>query len=125
MTRIMREGQGVYVIGVDGCPGGWLAVRYEVHQPSLDYRVHPSFPELLHAYPDAEAIGVDIPIGLVENEARRCDKSARKLLGPKKGPAVFPAPDPRLMPSDPTYDAAKARAELFTGKKISRQTYAI
>ena len=39
------------VVGVDGCPEGWLAVAYDADAGGLDYRVHPSFPELLAAYP--------------------------------------------------------------------------
>ncbi len=48
-------------VGVDGCPGGWVAIAYDTAAGTLVPRVHPYFAELLAAYPDAACIGVDIP----------------------------------------------------------------
>ena len=111
------------VIGVDGCPGGWLAVAYDVEARTLTPAVHRSFVELLAAYPDAERIGVDIPIGLVEGGPRRADLEARKVLGPRRN-SVFPAPDPRIVTA-PTYEEANSRARSITGRGVSRQAFAI
>lgn len=113
----------MYVVGVDGCPGGWVAVGYDCDTPTLSYAVHASFPELLATYPDAAAIGVDIPIGLAEAEPRRCDLEARRVLR-SKASSVFPAPDPRLITA-PTFEQALARARTLTGKGISVQVFGI
>lgn len=113
----------MYVVGVDGCPGGWVAVRYDLDAPDLSYAVHPSFPELLAAHQDAVAIGVDIPIGLAEGEPRRCDMEARKALGPR-GSSVFPAPDPRVITAT-SFEQALQRARTLTGKGISIQVFGI
>jgi len=66
---------------------------------------------------------VDIPIGLVEGEPRRCDMEARKIIG-AKGSSVFPAPDPRLITAT-SYEQASTRARTLTGKGISVQVFGI
>ncbi len=111
------------VVGVDGCPGGWVAVSWDVEARTLTLAVHGSFPALLVAYPDAAAIGVDIPIGLAADGPRRCDVEARKVLGPRRS-SVFPAPHPGVLDA-PTYPAALALARSLTAKGISKQVFAI
>jgi predicted RNase H-like nuclease len=111
------------VVGVDGCPGGWLAVAYDDAQPALVPWVHATFPELLAAYPDAACIGIDIPIGLSSNGPRPCDVEARRVLGPRKS-SVFPAPDARLL-GVASYAEANALSRALTGQGHSRQAFAI
>ncbi|HVX30789.1 MAG TPA: DUF429 domain-containing protein [Nitrolancea sp.] len=111
------------VVGVDGCPGGWIAIAYDSEGSSITARVHPTFRDLLAAYPEAVSIGIDIPIGLVEGEPRRCDIEARQVLGPRRS-SVFPAPDRRVLHSS-TYRDALERSRALTGKGISRQAFGI
>lgn len=111
------------VVGVDGCPGGWVAVVYDAEGGALTPQVHLSFQQLLDAYPEVAAIGVDIPIGLSEGAPRDCDIEARKVLLHRRS-SVFPAPDPRVL-LEPTYDAASALSRLLTEKGISRQAFGI
>jgi predicted RNase H-like nuclease len=111
------------VVGVDGCPGGWIAMVYDIGGNTLKARVHPTFAGLVEAYPDAAAIGVDIPIGLAEGVPRTCDVEARKVLGPRRS-SVFPAPDPRIL-TIPVYADALNRSRAIAGKGISRQAFAI
>ncbi len=111
------------VVGVDGCPGGWVAVAYDDEARTLTPAIHRSFSALLAAYPDAARIGVDIPIGLAEGKPRRCDVEARRVLGPRWS-SVFPAPDRRVV-AVPAYEAASALARCLTGKGISKQAHAI
>ncbi|MDP9367969.1 MAG: DUF429 domain-containing protein [Chloroflexota bacterium] len=111
------------VVGVDGCPGGWVAISYDTDRRALTPRVHHSFAELLAAYPDAAAIGVDIPIGLAQGTPRDCDVEARRVLGPRRS-SVFPAPDPRVIDA-PTYEEASELSRSLTDKGISRQGFAI
>ena len=111
------------VVGVDGCPGGWLAVAYDGDAGTIAPAVHRSFVEVLAAYPDAERIGIDIPIGLIEVGRRRADLEARKVLGPRRN-SVFPAPDPRVVAA-PTYAEANRRFRSMTGRGVSRQAFAI
>ncbi|MCA9211405.1 MAG: DUF429 domain-containing protein, partial [Planctomycetales bacterium] len=59
----VKGGPSVRVVGVDGCPGGWLAVAYDGR--TFEPRFHPSFTDMLTAYPNVSCIAVDVPIGLV------------------------------------------------------------
>ena len=110
------------VVGVDGCPGAGSRSTTTPGR-ALAPQVHPSFPELLAAYPDAACVGVDTPIGLAEGEPRRCDVESRRVLGPRRS-SVFPAPDPRVVTA-PTYERALERARSLTGAGISKQAQAI
>jgi predicted RNase H-like nuclease len=98
-------------------------VTWDAAAGTLTTAVYRSFAELLAATEDAIAIGVDIPIGLVEGAPRRADAAARRLLGPRRN-SVFPAPDPRLLDTG-TYAETLALARTLTGRGISRQAHAI
>ncbi|MFN4032911.1 MAG: DUF429 domain-containing protein [Fimbriimonadales bacterium] len=90
------------VIGVDGCRGGWLAVVLEVGTPALQVQVHMRFAEVLDAYPDAQAVAVDMPIGLWESARARmrpCDAQARQRLG-KRASSVFIPPTRAMLNAD-------------------------
>ena len=78
-------------IGVDGCKAGWIAVTKDCGE--LIYRIYPSAQNLVAAFPNAERILIDIPIGLPWREApiRPCDRLAREVLGPRRS-SVFPVP---------------------------------
>ena len=71
------------VVGVDGAPGGWVAVALE------DGRVvgaayHASFASLLEAEASAQVVAVDMPIGLPESAPwrRLADGAAKEFIGP-------------------------------------------
>jgi predicted RNase H-like nuclease len=85
--------------------------------------VFTAFRDLVAAHADAACIAIDIPIGLATGGPRSCDLEARRALG-RRGPGVFPAPDPRLLGAA-TYAAALALARALTGTGVSKQAYAI
>lgn len=111
------------VVGVDGCPGGWVATEYDTDAPALSARFHPTFVDAVLSYPHVACIGVDMPIGLTEGGARQCDTEARKRLGTRHV-SVFSAPDPRLF-DVPAFAEATARSVALTGKGISQQAFGI
>ena len=111
------------VVGIDGCPGGWIAVALDLESRTFAPRVHPSFSDAIACYPNVSCIAVDIPIGLTADGPRPCDLEARRVLGPRSS-SVFPAPDPRLLDA-PTFGQALALARSLTGKGISKQGFAI
>jgi predicted RNase H-like nuclease len=121
--KLSARVRAVRVVGVDGCPGGWVAVAYDLETSALTPRFHGSFQQLLNAYQDAAAIGVDIPIGLSEGVPRACDIAARKVLAHRQS-AVFPAPDPRVL-FELTHEAATAQSVVLTGKGMSQQAFNI
>ena len=109
------------VVGVDGCPGGWLAVAFG--GTSLEPRFHANFADLVLSYPAVGCIAVDVPIGLSAEAPRSCDLAARRILG-KRGSSVFPAPDPRLL-NYVTHAEASEQSRALIGKGLSVQSFGI
>jgi predicted RNase H-like nuclease len=76
------------VAGVDGCRGGWVVVT------GAEAFVCPDFAAVLAKLDGDTVIGIDLPIGLLDDHApggRIADQAARGLL-PGKRSSVFPAP---------------------------------
>jgi predicted RNase H-like nuclease len=70
------------VAGVDGTPGGWAVVL--MAQNRLTVQKVATLSDLVDIRSDLKVVGVDVPIGLLENYekgGRACDRAARKLLG--------------------------------------------
>jgi predicted RNase H-like nuclease len=109
--------------GVDGCPGGWIAV---IAEGRLKVRgaLFRTFGELLEALPSSALVAVDIPIGLSETGPRACDMEARRLLGRPRGSSVFPAPSRAWLNARSYEDACRLRT-ISEGKKVSRQAFGI
>ena len=92
----------VVAIGADGCRGGWVAAA--CHQgPGVRWtslRVAAGVEELAFLQEQSGAsppVAIDVPIGLPESvELRRCDREARRLLGPR-WPSVFVPPGRDLL----------------------------
>lgn len=89
--------RSVAVLGVDGCPGGWVGA--EVAAPGttgrpVRWHLSPYAADLLDL--DVDAIGIDIPIGLPETGTRPCDRLARDRLGPSRASVFFAPPRPAL-----------------------------
>ena len=80
-------------VGVDGCPGGWIAVwRQDGGEPAC--RVFSAFAELIVAFPGDATIAVDMPIGLPEfsrRGGRGPEALVRPLLGQRQS-SVFSIP---------------------------------
>ncbi|MEW9838458.1 DUF429 domain-containing protein, partial [Mesorhizobium marinum] len=82
------------VVGVDGCPGGWIAVGRRRIDDFPSARVFATFAELLKAYPDDATIAVDMPIGLPDftrQGGRGPEALVRPLIGQRQS-SVFSIP---------------------------------
>ena len=121
----------MYFLGVDGCKGGWLAVKLSLFG-DWEVNLYSSFAELWEKHAAAALILVDIPIGLRqgsrntgsrERQERRCDKEARKLLGPRRS-CVFRVPCRPAVYAG-SYDRALAKNEKLTGTRIFKATWNI
>jgi predicted RNase H-like nuclease len=110
----------VRVAGVDGCRGGWLSAVVEDGGVPR-FVLHSTFAEVLTL--DAEVIGVDMPIGLLDRGWRPCDLAARDFVGPRRA-SVFPTP-PRAVLEAPDYEAAVRESRRLTGMGVSRQSYGL
>ena len=103
-------------VGIDGCKAGWMAVAIGP-DGVVGARVFTDFTGVLAAWPDADAYGVDMPIGLPERGRRRADEAAQSFVGPRRS-SVFFAP-PRAALLVPYADALR----LAPG--LSRQAYGL
>jgi predicted RNase H-like nuclease len=112
-------------VGVDGAPGGWLAVRYD-DRAFHDVQAYTDVEALWAANEVAETILVDVPIGLREESAakRDCDDEARSVLGHPRSSSVFPPPV-RPAVHARSYAGAKSRQEYLTDGSLGTQSWAI
>lgn len=87
------------VIGVDGCPGGWIAV---IWGDVLEHRLCRTFAEVLEL--NGRIIAVDMPIGFQKLDCpggRLAERELRSFLK-KKSSSVFPSPARATVESWPT-----------------------
>ena len=109
------------VLGVDGCPGGWLGALVTTGRaPSVEWLLLPDATALLAAAATCSATGVDMPIGLSDGP-RRCDVEARARLGQRRA-SVFPAPV-RAVLGAASYADACAVSLRVSGRALSLQTW--
>ncbi len=110
-------------IGVDGCKAGWIAVSKQ--DGELTYRIVATVRELLSAFPNAERVLIDVPIGLPwrDEPVRPCDHRARRLLGDRRS-SVFPAPCRAAVRAEAIAAARELnRGEL--GRSLPEQSWGI
>jgi len=112
------------VVGVDGCPAGWVCFRVDLQSRRTYVRVLPKLHELVATTPHPRLVAVDIPIGIPTVGARACDIAARRLLGKPRSNSVFPAPI-RATFDARTYQEACALSLQVQGKSLSRQAFEI
>jgi predicted RNase H-like nuclease len=110
------------VVGVDGTVRGWVFVllgdgRFERAE------LYSTFALGMSAHPDAEALGVDIPIGLPERGKRPADVQARTLLR-SRASTIFITP-PRAVLDAPTYAEANHLCRELSGQGLTRQAFAL
>lgn len=111
-------------VGVDGCPGGWLAVALDEHEGG-EALVFGSLEELWRRHRGATALLIDIPLGLHSGASPRdCDVLARQYLGAGRASSIFPPPCRPALAAR-SYDEASAVNARVTGKKLSKQSWNI
>ncbi|AKB84510.1 DUF429 domain-containing protein [Methanococcoides methylutens] len=105
-------------IGVDGCKGGWFAIRFS-ETNDIDVEVFSNISNLWEKYNENSLILIDIPIGLREKHpnGRSCDVEARKILGAPRQNSVFPVPGRQAIHEN-DYESACSVNEKHLGKRI-------
>lgn len=109
-------------IGVDGCPGGWIAAVKIVGQP-IAWHFAPAMAHILQAAPPKARILVDMILGLphAAQPKRLCDSLARLQIAPHTA-RVFSAPlRETLLARD--YAEACALSRQASGKALSKQAF--
>lgn len=112
------------VVGVDGCPAGWVSFHVDLRSRRTSVRVFATFSELISITPQPRLIAIDVPIGIPTRGSRDCDIAARRLLGKPRSSSVFPAPV-RATFAAKTYQEACALSLQAHGKSLSRQAFEI
>lgn len=91
------------LVGVDGCPAGWVAVFSQGDAVEAQVSVFPTFAELIAAMPDDAIIVVDMPIGLPErvgHGGRGPESLIRPHLGQRQS-SVFSIPSRAAVYAEP------------------------
>jgi predicted RNase H-like nuclease len=109
---------GMHVIGVDASKGGWVAVSLTDGTVS-GARTGALLGEVITG--DPVAVGIDMPLGLLESGWREADRLAHRLLGPRRS-SVFAIP-PRAVWAQRDYAAANLLCRELTGKGLSVQAW--
>jgi len=104
--------------GVDGCKFGWLCITKDLNSGIIKSQIFSSATELFDQNPQPQIFAIDIPIGIPDEGSRQCDVLARKMLGPKRGTSVFPAPIRSALKSN-TRDEADAVTRSVDGRGVS------
>lgn len=110
----------VFVVGVDGCKNGWIAVALN-NGRFAGAAMYESFAALVHEADDAFSIGVDIPIGLLAQGKRYCDGMVKELLGPRRDSIILAPPRPAVEAA--TYEVANALTRNLMGMGLPKPTY--
>jgi threonine dehydratase len=118
-----------WIVGVDGCPSGWIATFApldDLSNPRIRVVVH--FSEIIDA-PEAPAIiVVDMPIGLperIDGPGRAPERLVRPLLGQRQS-SVFSIPARAAVFAAGYAEAcAEAAARSEPSRKISKQGFMI
>jgi predicted RNase H-like nuclease len=110
----------VTVVGIDACRGKWLAVALEDGR-FAGARLAREIAGLAVAWPEATAIGIDIPIGLPVEPWRVADREARVFVAERRS-SVF-ATFPRLVLEAPSYEDAKSICAARGWPRPSIQSY--
>lgn len=105
-------------IGIDGCPAGWVAARFD---GAFSFRTSARLADLI----EPGTVVVDIPFGLIDTHPRSADVMARSHLKQfRKSSSVFPSPL-RLSLAHADYFEANHANRSVCGKGIPRQAFAL
>jgi predicted RNase H-like nuclease len=113
------------VVGMDACKSGWVAVAL-ARATFVHAREFTRADEALAAWPELEALGIDIPIGLPDRAVpypRQADVLAASFLGRRRS-SVFRTPPLDVLEA-PTYLEAVTRMRRQFPVGLSRQSYAL
>ena len=116
----------VPVLGVDGCPGGWVGAAAGARRAPAPGGGRPdrrALVETVRADLDVQVVGIDIPIGLPDSSIRQADVLARRAL-PGRASSVFTTlTRPAYLAADRA--AADAVNRGLSGQGVGAQAFAL
>ena len=109
-------------MGVDGCKTGWIAISLgDRKDPEAHYLLAIDALESLAS--EADAVAIDMPIGLPTEGVREADRLVRDFLGARRN-SVFLTPVRDAIEAQ-THALATQAAVVRTGSGVSQQAYAL
>jgi predicted RNase H-like nuclease len=109
----------VAVLGVDGWRGRWVGALLDGRSVRV---LDLADVAAVLAVPDAEVVGIDMPIGLSDDGVRACDVAARRRLG-RAGSSVFPAPVRAVLGARDYAEARQLSVRATGGRSLSAQSF--
>src|SRR4051812_30730638 len=100
-------------VGLDGYPGGWVAVWLCGHHQKIEYLENVG--RLIGR--DFKTAMIDMPIGLPDQGYRECDQLARRMLEKDRSRVFLGARRPLL--KFQRHFEANAKAKTLDGKGVS------
>jgi predicted RNase H-like nuclease len=120
---------GMRVLGVDAYTKGWIGVELD-HGTFVTAHIAGCLTTLLSAINNIHAVGIDMPLGLVETGRRQADLDARDFVGERRN-SVFLMP-PRAVWKhedntwfDDSWEQANQRCRQLAGYGLSRQAWGL
>jgi predicted RNase H-like nuclease len=119
------------VLGVDACTTGWISI--ELHRGAfVAASIADRLTTLLSKVNDIQgihAVGIDMPLGLVETGWRQADLAARAFVGARRN-SVFLVPPRAVWKQEGTWhedswEQANQRCRQLTGHGLARQTWGL
>jgi predicted RNase H-like nuclease len=118
----------IWLAGVDGCAGGWIAAFLRPTGAELRLRIMPHFADVLAAPEAPTVVAVDMPIGLPERAGpggRAAETAVRPLLGARQS-SVFSVPSRAAINAGDYRDACRIALETSEPpRKVSKQLFNI
>ena len=112
--------EALLVAGVDGCPGGWIAVTWD-GGAAIASQLCRSFAEVMAL--TATVIAVDMPVGLPERSGRPPERSVRRRLGERQS-SVFAVPSTKAIYCDDYAEACRVNLlHSDPPRKVSKQCF--
>ena len=122
--RLTTGEKACFAVGIDWMNPYWLAA--EIRGDEILVRKLGGIADINNYYLNADAVLIDIPVGLPENAAEneaRPDCEARNYLPVARKPSIFPVPCRQAITME-NYAEASAENERVLGKKLTSQSYA-
>ena len=122
------DANDIWLAGVDGCPGGWIAAFVRPEGAAGRLQRFGSFAEIVVAPERPAVVAIDIPIGLPERTGaggRAAENAVRPLLGARQS-SVFSVPSrAAIEATDYAQACALALATSDPPRKVSKQLFNI
>ena len=121
--RLTHKEKDFFVVGIDWMKPCWLAA--EIRGSEVALRKLTDISDINDYYLKADAVLIDIPVGLpesIEEKAERPDREARAYLATGRKSSIFPVPCRQVLGIE-DYATASAENERILGRKLTSQSH--